>query len=38
MDKTKVQELLDSFPENVDVDAFMEKIYCRKRSKTVSET
>lgn len=34
MQKEKVQQLLDTFPEDVDVDAFLEKVYLLRKIET----
>ena len=31
MQKEKVQQVLDAFPEDIDVDAFMEKVYLLRK-------
>lgn len=31
MHKETVKEILDSFPDDVDIDAFMERIYLQKK-------
>ena len=34
MHKEKVQQVLDTFPEEVDLDAFLEKVYLQKKIET----
>ena len=34
MEKLKVQQVLDSEPENLDIDAFMERLYLLQKIET----
>ena len=34
MQKEKVQQVLDTFPSDVDVDAFLEKVYLQRKIET----
>jgi predicted transcriptional regulator len=34
MQKEKVQQVLDTFPNDVDVDAFLEKVYLQRKIET----
>ena len=34
MEKEKVQQVLDTFPNDVDIDAFLEKVYLQRKIET----